>query len=195
MTILATSAIRDSIDSGDIHCDPRPERIEGAHIDVHLFHIYWVSRAPKMLSSGSLPPLIDIADTDPADVFELREAHANNGVVVIPAGHLALCRTVEFIGTRHGSGLLPTLHTRSTLARWGIGCHPSAGWGDEGYVGAWTLEIWNPWPSMLWLPVGVRVGCIAFERLEGHSEAYSGRYNNAPAAWSPEAMLPRRRNW
>jgi hypothetical protein len=42
-------------------------------------------------------------------------------------------------------------------------------------------------------PVGARIGCIAFERVEGDAPAYEGRYNIQE--WTPEAMLPRTGNW
>jgi dCTP deaminase len=188
MSILGTEAIRAALHDGAIICDPTPARIEGAHIDVTIGNAYWA--LPDYLDAYEL----DLAGAEPSEWFILQEAY---GRLIVPARGFILAHTAEHIGTAPGSGLLPILHTRSTLARWGLGVHPSAGWGDEGYCSRWTLEIVNPHPVAVALPVGARVGCIAFHRLEGAAEPYQPgtRYNATPQEWTPAAMLPRRGNW
>ena len=184
--ILGSEAIRAALADGAIVCDPAPARVEGAHLDVRLGRHFWVfGRSTSAVFLDTAAPednyVVDWAD----DVF------------LVPPRGFILAHTEEFIGTAPGSGLLPTLHTRSTLARWGLGCHPSAGWGDEGYISRWTLEIINPHPIAVAIPVGARVGCIAFQRVEGAATPYQPgtRYNATPAEWTPQAMLPRRGNW
>jgi deoxycytidine triphosphate deaminase len=190
MSILGAEAIRAALHDGAIICDPAPARIEGAHIDVRLGTHYWLWAVHK---EPWMPLSLD--DAVPERCFEGR--YADDGFLYIPARGFILAHTTEHIGTAPGSGLLPILHTRSTLARWGLGVHPSAGWGDEGYCSRWTLEIVNPHPVAVALPVGARVGCIAFHRLEGAAEPYQPgtRYNATPQEWTPAAMLPRRGNW
>lgn len=186
--ILGASAIRAALESGAIVCDPAPARVEGAHIDVTLGSYCWVwtVNAPPY-------PTLHLGDADPWRCFSgpwWREQH-----IEIPPHGFVLTHTREAIGTAPGSGLLPTLHTRSTLARWGLGLHPSAGWGDEGYAAPWTLEIINPHPVAVSIPVGARVGCVAFEQVQGETPPYEGRYNVPRADWTPAAMLPRKGNW
>lgn len=187
MTILGTTAILQALADGAIICDP-PARVEGAHIDVTLGARWWEWRVP----GPAFPPLY-LDDAEPSRCFVLHSgAH-----IEIPARGFVLAHTAEYIGTAPGSGLVPTLHTRSTLARWGLGLHPSAGWGDEAYSGRWTLEIINPHPVAIAIPVGARVGCIAFHRVEGTATPYAvgTRYNVARSEWKPESMLPKKGNW
>jgi deoxycytidine triphosphate deaminase len=187
--ILGTTAIEAALESGAIHCDPAPARIEGAHIDVRLGRYYWHWNVYPSHVAPNRAILLNEANA--YDCLELKEA---TDLVFIEAYSFILAHTIEYIGTAPGSGLLPTLHTRSSLARWGLGCHPSAGWGDEGYMSRWTLEIVNPHPVAVALPVGARVGSIAFERIEGAATVYQGRYNVPDGLWTPEAMLPRKGN-
>lgn len=189
--ILGTEAIRAALSDGAIVCDPPPLRVEGAHIDVTLGHYCWVwTVKPPEFST------LHLGDADPMRCFSgpwWRDRH-----IEIPAHGFVLAHTVEAIGTAWGSRLVPMLHTRSTLARWGLSvCTANAGQGDEGYCAPWTLEIINPLPVAVALPVGARVGAISFHRVEGAAAPYvpGTRYNTAPGEWTPAAMLPRRGNW
>jgi dCTP deaminase len=182
--ILGSEEIRRAMQAGLIICEPTPDRIEGSHIDVRLGENIW-----RLSTSRPL----NLKTQKPADVFQLM----NGPLVVFPARSFSLAHTEEFIGTVPGSRLVPILHTRSTLARWGLSVHLSAGWGDEGYVSRWTLEITNPHDVDVTLPAGSRVGCIVFQRIDGPAEPYSigTRYNMDRQQWKPEHMLPRRGNW
>ena len=52
-------------------------------------------------------------------------------------GELYLAHTVE----RAGSAVhVPKIEGKSTLARLGLSIHVTAGYGDVGFVGAWTLR-------------------------------------------------------
>lgn len=174
MTILGTAAILSAIADGAIVCDPAPVRVEGAHIDVTLGAYRWLQRR-----DGSFERSDSIED----------EPH------VFRRGRLYLCHTVEYIGTTADSGLVPIMYGRSTAARNGVAIHLVAGLGDPGFVSRWTLEIVTT--ATIAIPVGARVGCVAFHRVEGAAAAYAPgtRYNVTPAAWTPDAMLPRKGNW
>jgi deoxycytidine triphosphate deaminase len=173
--ILATSAIIQALYDGAIVCDPPPARIEGAHIDVTLGAHRWMQK-----DDGSFEKLL------PPGLA---------GVQFFQRGVLYLCHTQEFIGTAPGSGLLPVMFGRSTLARLGVIIHLSAGWGDEGFSSRWTMEIVTT--ADIEIPVGARVACIAFHRVEGAATPYAPgtRYNATRDAWKPEDMLPRKGNW
>lgn len=188
MTILATTAILESLDSGVIVCDPAPTRVEGSHIDITLGCHYWRRVGP--------PAIIDLRTADPLDYYQQGCARPG-GVIELPPWGRLLCHTEEFIGTAQGSKLLPTLDTRSTPARWFVSVHQSAGLGDEGFVSRWTLEIANPTFDTLLLPVGGRVGSLQFQRLKGRAAAYKAgtRYNTVRATWTPFDMLPKKGNW
>jgi deoxycytidine triphosphate deaminase len=190
--MLATSAIKAALDDGAIVCVPPPQRIEGAHIDITLGEHAWLFDPED--TEHELEPL-DISTADPAEWFEVW--NAIDGYIWLPAQSTILAHTREYIGTAPGSGLVPMLHTRSTLARWGLDiCTANAGQGDEGYSTRWTLEIRNPHQRTILIPVGARVGSISFHRAEGTAQRYQigTRYNATVAQWQPAHMLPRRGN-
>ena len=195
--ILATTAILRAIADGAIICDPAPARVEGAHIDVTLGPHFWLFTPP--IDAACL----DLESADPLDWYRYHRAYpfislALQPRIIVPARGFILAHTAEAIGTAPGSGLVPMLHTRSTLARWRMSvCTANAGQGDEGYCGIWTLEIENPHPVAVALPVGARIGAVAFHRVEGEAVNYEvgTRYNKVAHEWTPKDMLPRRSNW
>jgi deoxycytidine triphosphate deaminase len=67
----------------------------------------------------------------------------------------------------------------------------SAGHGDPGFCGRWTLEVFNPWPVSVFIPVGARVVSMHVDRVYGHDTLYTARYNTTPDTWQPTDMLPR----
>lgn len=60
-----------------------------------------------------------------------------DGLKIVP-GNLYLGRTVEKTSTKD---LVPMLEGRSSVGRLGISIHETAGFGDIGFNGYWTLEI------------------------------------------------------
>jgi dCTP deaminase len=187
--VLGTEDILHELEVGRIVCDMKPSRVEGAHIDVTLGGWYWVKRP------GFHP--LDLRSADPDHEFDGPFGGDQGKDVIIPSEGFVLAHTAEFIGTAPGSGLLPLLYTRSTLARWGLSAHEAAGLGDVGFVGRWALQIHNPHRREVRIPVGSRIGCIVFMRVSGETTEYAinERYNIQRDAWSPVAMLPRRGNW
>jgi len=59
------------------------------------------------------------------------------GLVIYP-GKLYLGRTLEYTETHN---LVPMLEGRSSIGRLGMFVHVTAGFGDVGFKGYWTLEI------------------------------------------------------
>lgn len=181
--LLGRTKILAALATGEVFCTPTPARIEGTHIDVALGRYSWLPVEHA--------DVLELADADPARWYRLFEA---SSVVLIPPRTHALAHTEEFIGTTVPH-INPMLDTRSTTARWGLQIHLSAGLGDPGFHSRWTLEIYNPWPSVVAVPVGARVGSVSFEPVDGNDELYEGRYNQRPEDWTPASMLPRRGNW
>lgn len=184
--LLGTDAIIKALAQGAIICNPPPSRIEGSHIDITLGeHAWWFTSDNRN---------IHLRDADPGNFYQ--HVLASNGLVCLPAYSLTLCHTREYIGTAPGSGLVPNLHTRSTIARWGLSvCTANAGQGDEGYHSRWTLEIINPHPNDIYIPVGARIGSITFSRVEGAAIGYEpGERYNIIQDWKPADMLPRKGN-
>ena len=94
--------------------------------------------------------------------------------LVLEPNRLYLGRTVEYTETRT---LVPMLEGRSSIGRLGLFIHVTAGFGDVGFKGFWTLEIFCIQPVKVYS--GVEVCQIYYHTIEGEYEAYSsGKYQN-----------------
>ena len=91
---------------------------------------------------------------------------------VMEPGRLYLGRTVEFTGTDH---FVPMLEGRSSIGRLGLYIHVTAGFGDIGFRGYWTLELQCVQPVRIY-PF-VEICQIYYHWLEGDVALYSsGKY-------------------
>ena len=96
--------------------------------------------------------------------------------LVLEPGKLYLGRTMEFTETHN---LVPMLEGRSSIGRLGIYIHVTAGFGDVGFCGCWTLEIQCVQPVRIYPFVDI---CqIYYHTIEGEYESYSnkGKYQGA----------------
>lgn len=92
--------------------------------------------------------------------------------LVLQPGRLYLGRTVEYTETKN---LVPMLEGRSSVGRLGICIHVTAGFGDVGFEGFWTLEIHCIHPVRIY--PNVEVCQIYYHTIEGEHEQYkSGKY-------------------
>jgi dCTP deaminase len=94
--------------------------------------------------------------------------------LIIEPGRLYLGRTVEFTQT---DCYVPMLEGRSSIGRLGISVHSSAGFGDVGFAGFWTLEITCTQPVRIY-PF-VQICQIFYHAIEGEYKKYSSlKYQN-----------------
>jgi len=95
------------------------------------------------------------------------------GLLLAP-GKLYLGRTQEYTATR---GLVPMLEGRSSVGRLGLFIHVTAGFGDVGFMGYWTLEIHCIQPIVIY-PF-VEICQIYYHTIEGEYDNYeNGKYQN-----------------
>ena len=94
--------------------------------------------------------------------------------LVLEPGRLYLGRTREYTKTDR---FVPMLEGRSSTGRLGLFVHITAGFGDVGFAGYWTLEIFCVQPIRIYPEVEV---CqIHYHAIEGDYELYrSGKYQN-----------------
>lgn len=93
---------------------------------------------------------------------------------VLQPGQLYLGRTVEYTKTLN---YVPLLEGRSSIGRLGIFIHVTAGFGDVGFAGYWTLEIFCIKPIRIY--PGIEIGQVFYHTIEGDYESYkSGKYQN-----------------
>lgn len=113
--------------------------------------------------------ILDMKKENTASKFIIPES----GYLLKP-GKLYLGRTVEFTKTE---GFVPMLEGRSSIGRLGMFIHVTAGFGDVGFAGYWTLEIFVIQPLIIY--PGVEICQIYYHSLQGDYEAYaSGKYQN-----------------
>jgi len=88
--------------------------------------------------------------------------------LILEPNTLYLGRTVEHTETYN---LVPMLEGRSSIGRLGLFIHVTAGFGDVGFKGYWTLEIFCIQPVKIY--AGVEVCQIYYHTIEGESENYT----------------------
>ena len=94
--------------------------------------------------------------------------------LVLQPNQLYLGRTIEYTETRN---LVPMLEGRSSIGRLGLFVHVTAGFGDVGFCGYWTLEMFAIQPVRIYS--GVQVCQVFYHTLEGAVTEYkSGKYQN-----------------
>ncbi|HLF18355.1 MAG TPA: dCTP deaminase [Candidatus Omnitrophota bacterium] len=118
-----------------------------------------------------------IYDEDVLDMKKPNRAH----MITIPdegllleTGKLYLGRTVEYTRTHT---TVPMLEGRSSIGRLGLFVHVTAGFGDVGFCGYWTLEMFCVKPIRIY--PGVEICQIFYHTIEGDYVEYkSSKYQN-----------------
>lgn len=94
-----------------------------------------------------------------------------DGIVLQP-GRLYLGKTVEWTSS---PGFVPMYEGRSSLGRLGVSSHITAGFGDIGFEGNWTLEISVVQPVRIY--PGIRIGQLYWHKPVGEiTSTYQGKY-------------------
>ena len=112
--------------------------------------------------------------------LDMKRENTAHSLVIPPEGlrlepgRLYLGRTKEYTRTE---GLVPMLEGRSSVGRLGLFIHVTAGFGDMGSAGYWTLEIFCVQPLILY--PDVEICQIYYHTLLGDHKPYaSGKYQN-----------------
>jgi dCTP deaminase len=96
-----------------------------------------------------------------------RIAIPDEGLVLNP-NQLYLSRTVEYTETHN---LVPMIEGRSSIARLGLFVHVTAGFGDVGFCGYWTLEMFAVQPVRIY--PGVPICQIYYHEITGSITEYA----------------------
>ncbi len=113
-------------------------------------------------------------------VLDMRKANRVRRVQIPPEGlvlspnQLYLGRTVERTETHN---LVPMIEGRSSIGRLGLFVHVTAGFGDVGFCGYWTLEMFAVQPVKIY--AGVSICQIFYHQIAGEFSDYaSDKYQN-----------------
>jgi dCTP deaminase len=94
------------------------------------------------------------------------------GLVLNPY-QLYLGRTTELTATHN---LVPQIEGRSSVGRLGLFVHVTAGFGDVGFAGYWTLEMFAVHQVKIY--PGVPICQIFYHEITGEIEEYASKYQH-----------------
>lgn len=156
--MLTGNEIRIQVKSGNIKIEPYyPENIGPNSYDVRLADTLMVYTETVL---------------DPRQDNRYREIKIPpEGLVLLP-GRVYLGKTVEYTESPY---YVPMYEGRSSLGRLGVFSHVSAGFGDIGFKGSWTLEMVVAQPVRIYS--GMRIGQIYWHKPVGEvTDYYHGKY-------------------
>jgi len=169
--ILTGSDIRDQIKLGHIEITPfDPNCIGPNSYDVHLSeHL--------LMCDAAMPDHLD-AKKDNADLFKPLTI-GPDGLILHP-NRLYLGSTIERTKTPIH---IPYIEGKSSTGRLGVSVHITAGKGDVGFEGYWTLEITVAVPVKLY--AGMPIAQITFFTPKGKLRSYGSRKGSKYANQGP----------
>lgn len=156
--ILTGAEIKKRMDLGEVKIEPYQEKaLNPNSYNLHLHN--------ELMVYTQLP--LDMKKDNPAEKIVIPP----EGLLLTP-GTLYLGRTLEFTSTKK---LVPMLEGRSSIGRLGLFVHVTAGFGDTGFEGYWTLEIQCIQPIRIY--AGVPICQIFYHEVKGDIWDYtSGKY-------------------
>ena len=114
-------------------------------------------------------PILDMKEDNPATKIVIPKEG-----LVLESKKLYLGRTMEYTETQN---LVPMLEGRSSVGRLGLFVHITAGFGDVGFKGYWTLEIFCVQPIKIY--PSIEICQIFYHSVEGDYTPYQrGKYQD-----------------
>jgi dCTP deaminase len=111
--------------------------------------------------------VLDMKKENKATLLEIPEEG-----LLLEKDKLYLGRTLEYTESHKH---VPMLEGRSSIGRLGLFVHVTAGFGDVGFCGFWTLEMFCVQPIRIY--AGVEICQIFYHSIEGNYDLYtSGKY-------------------
>lgn len=121
--------------------------------------------------------ILDAARENDYEEFEIPD----NGYLLFP-GKIYLAQTMEYTKTER---FVPMLEGRSSVGRLGINIHATAGFGDVGFHGRWTLELSCVQPAKIY--AGMEICQIYYHTIEGQiDKLYTGKYQDSDGVLSSQ---------
>ena len=108
--------------------------------------------------------------------LDMKEDNSANKIIIPEDGlllesrKLYLGRTIEYTETHN---LVPMLEGRSSVGRLGLFIHITAGFGDIGFDGFWTLEIFCVQPIRIYS--GLEICQIFYHTIDGDFDLYRSK--------------------
>lgn len=171
--ILTGSAIHAKICAGEISISPYDQNcLNPASLDLHL--------GEKILHYTG-----DILDSRMSNNYEMTKLVHGERFLLFP-NKLYLMHTAERISSSH---YVTIIDGKSSLGRLGISIHQTAGYGDPGFDGQYTLEVSCIVPVYIYC--GMRFCQARFHSVEGYISNYQekGHYVANGGVNGPQASM------
>jgi dCTP deaminase len=160
--ILSGRSIHDAVVDGDIEIEPYdPKQLNPASYDLRLGN--------EALTYNFLGP---------HSVHDVRNEPTTTKIYIQPEGIVLrpgvgyLMHTAERVHTKK---YVPVLDGKSSVGRLFVSVHVTAGYGDPGFDGQYTLEVTVTYPIRLY--VGMRIAQMRFHTIDGvPPQLYDGNY-------------------
>jgi dCTP deaminase len=173
--ILTGSAIKQAVSDGMLAITPFDEKlVNPASIDLRLGNtMAGYKRWIYVSNTKATYPCESVIDVKSKADMELIPWGIPDGGFVIHPNILYLAHTAERIRTKT---LVSQLMGKSSVARLGISVHQTAGYGDPGFNGQYTLEISCIHPVRLY--AGMQIAQMQFSLVTGDLTDYqdAGHY-------------------
>lgn len=168
--ILIKPQIEKAIKTGDIEISPfDPKRLNPNSYNLRLAdEIAWYKDKKRRVSiptSAGIPHKKTIIDDtlDMKEENELERAKIPEDGFVLQPNRIYLARTIEYTKTKYH---IPMLEGRSSVGRLGLFIHATAGFGDIGFEGYWTLELSCVQPIRIY--AGIDICQIYYNTISSH---------------------------
>ena len=170
--ILGGQTILDEVKAGNIQITPFDEsRINPNSYNLTLGNklLVYDTYILRSVYDDSQIHLLDMKKNNPTKEIIIPE----DGLLIEP-GRVYLGTTNEYTFT---DKYVPMLEGRSSIGRLGLMIHVTAGFGDVGFGGKWTLEIVPTQPIIIY--PNVEIAQIYYHTVTDNSVKYTSRkYNN-----------------
>ena len=164
MSILSGNEIQRAVEDGRIAIDPYDvSLINPVSVDLRL------GSSVRMYENTPGRGPLDCRDQASLQAYGYSEI-TDDGLVLWP-GHLYLMHTLERVSTHY---FVPILDGKSSIGRLGIQVHMTAGFGDPGFDGQYTLEVTTVYPVRVY--AGMRFCQMRFHMIAGEVALYDGNY-------------------
>ena len=153
--ILSDRSIKEQMSEGRIVIDPLgPNAVQPASVDIRLDNEILVFRNNWRTHIDVMKPADDVVE---------RVMIEDGRPFLLHPGQFALGSTLEAVTIP--DDIVARIEGKSSLARYGLLIHSTAGFVDPGWTGKLTLEFSNVGILAITLHKGMKIGHISFTRL------------------------------
>lgn len=149
------------------------QRRIGSDISIEPYHEEYINPNSYNLTLHDELMVYEEVVLDMAKDNRVRRIEIPPEGLVLSPNQLYLGRTAEKTTTHN---LVPQIEGRSSIGRLGLFVHVTAGFGDVGFSGYWTLEMFAVQPVRIY--PGVPICQIFYHELTGEVTEYTSKYQH-----------------